>query len=297
MKWKKIELNMSSEVIKENDLIFLILDQKRRWLVQVRSGGTFHTHRGIIEFNEIIGKNFGSVVFSKPFETQGYKFFVLKPLPSDYILHMSRKTQIIYPEDTGLILVYSGIGPGSVIVEAGCGSGALTCILGNFVSPNGHIYSYDINEKSIKRAKLNVKKAELEDVVTIQYGDILNDDLQHKNVDVVVLDMATPWNAIEKIKNYLKYSGTVVSFSPTIEQVKKTVSAMKSQNFIEVNTYELIKRKIQVKENATRPEVRMIGHTGYLTFGRKIEDIKNPYREQKPKAKEVINMNGMPLRG
>ncbi len=288
---------MSSEVIKENDLIFLILDQKRRWLVQVRSGGTFHTHRGIIEFNEIIGKNFGSVVFSKPFETQGYKFFVLKPLPSDYILHMSRKTQIIYPEDTGLILVYSGIGPGSVIVEAGCGSGALTCILGNFVSPNGHIYSYDINEKSIKRAKLNVKKAELEDVVTIQYGDILNDDLQHKNVDVVVLDMATPWNAIEKIKNYLKYSGTVVSFSPTIEQVKKTVSAMKSQNFIEVNTYELIKRKIQVKENATRPEVRMIGHTGYLTFGRKIEDIKNPYREQKPKAKEVINMNGMPLRG
>lgn len=288
---------MSSEVIKENDLIFLILDQKRRWLVQVKSGGTFHTHRGIIEFNEIIGKNFGSVVFSKPFETQGYKFFVLKPLPSDYILHMSRKTQIIYPEDTGLILVYSGIGPGSVIVEAGCGSGALTCILGNFVSPNGHIYSYDINEKSIKRAKLNVKKAELEDVVTIQYGDILNDDLQHKNVDVVVLDMATPWNAIEKIKNYLKYSGTVVSFSPTIEQVKKTVSAMKSQNFIEVNTYELIKRKIQVKENATRPEVRMIGHTGYLTFGRKIEDIKNPYREQKPKAKEVINMNGMPLRG
>jgi len=288
---------MSSEVIKENDLIFLILDQKRRWLVQVRSGGTFHTHRGIIEFNEIIGKNFGSVVFSKPFETQGYKFFVLKPLPSDYILHMSRKTQIIYPEDTGLILVYSGIGPGSVIVEAGCGSGALTCILGNFVSPNGHIYSYDINEKSIKRAKLNVKKAELEDVVTIQYGDILNDDLQHKNVDVVVLDMATPWNAIEKIKNYLKYSGTVVSFSPTIEQVKKTVSAMKSQNFIEVNTYELIKRKIQGKENATRPEVRMIGHTGYLTFGRKIEDIKNPYREQKPKAKEVINMNGMPLRG
>ena len=288
---------MSSEVIKENDLIFLILDQKRRWLVQVRSGGTFHTHRGIIEFNEIIGKNFGSVVFSKPFETQGYKFFVLKPLQSDYILHMSRKTQIIYPEDTGLILVYSGIGPGSVIVEAGCGSGALTCILGNFVSPNGHIYSYDINEKSIKRAKLNVKKAELEDVVTIQYGDILNDDLQHKNVDVVVLDMATPWNAIEKIKNYLKYSGTVVSFSTTIEQVKKTVSAMKSQNFIEVNTYELIKRKIQVKENATRPEVRMIGHTGYLTFGRKIEDIKNPYREQKPKAKEVINMNGMPLRG
>jgi tRNA (adenine57-N1/adenine58-N1)-methyltransferase len=210
---------------------------------------------------------------------------------------MSRKTQIIYPEDTGLILVYSGISPGSVIIEAGCGSGALTCILGNFIRPNGHVYSYDINEKAINRARLNVKKAELENVVSIQYGDILYDDLPHRNADLVVLDMATPWNAIKKIRNYLKYSGTVVSFSPTIEQVKKTVFAMKNQSFIEVNTYELIKRKIQVKENATRPEARMIGHTGYLTFGRKIKNIKNPYREQKPKVKKIIDMNGMPLRG
>ena len=288
---------MSYDIVKENDLIFLILDEKRRWLVQVKSGGTFHTHKGIIEFSDIIGKPYGSVIFSRPFKTQGYKFYVLKPLPSDYILHMSRKTQIIYPEDTGLILIYSGISPGSVIIEAGCGSGALTCILGNLVRPNGHIYSYDINEKALKRAKLNVEKVKLGDVVTIQYGDILNDTLPQKNVDAVVLDMATPWNAVEKVKDYLKFSGTLVSFSPTIEQVKKTVAAMKNHEFIEVNTFELIKRKIQVKQNATRPEVRMIGHTGYLTFGRKIKDTKNPYREKKPKTQEKIDMDGMPLRG
>ncbi|MBA7641657.1 tRNA (adenine(58)-N(1))-methyltransferase TrmI [subsurface metagenome] len=288
---------MSTNIIKENDLIFLILDEKRRWLVQVKSGGDFHTHKGIIEFDDIIGKKFGSVVFSRPFETQGYKFYVLKPLPSDYILHMTRKTQIIYPEDAGLILLYTGIGPGSIVIEAGCGSGALTCILGNIVRPKGHIYSYDIREKSLKRAKLNVKRAKLDDFVSIQYGDILNDDLKLENVDAVVLDMATPWNAIEKVLNYLKFSGTLVSFSPTIEQVKKTVSAMKNNEFIEVNTYELIKRRIQVKENATRPEVRMIGHTGYLTFGRKLDNIKNPYRERKPKVNEFINLDNMPLRG
>ena len=275
----------------------MILDAKRRWLVQVKSGGDFHTHKGIIEFDDIIGKKFGSVVFSRPFETQGYKFYVLKPLPSDYILHMTRKTQIIYPEDAGLILLYTGIGPGSIVIEAGCGSGALTCILGNIVRPKGHIYSYDIREKSLKRAKLNVKRAKLDDFVSIQYGDILNDDLKLENVDAVVLDMATPWNAIEKVLNYLKFSGTLVSFSPTIEQVKKTVSAMKNNEFIEVNTYELIKRRIQVKENATRPEVRMIGHTGYLTFGRKLDNIKNPYRERKPKVNEFINLDNMPLRG
>ena len=288
---------MSTNIIKENDLIFLILDEKRRWLVQVKSGDNFHTHKGIIEFDDIIGKNFGSVVFSQPLKTQGYKFYVLKPLPSDYILHMTRKTQIIYPEDAGLILLYTGIGPGSIVIEAGCGSGALTCILGNFVRPKGHIYSYDIREKSLKRAKLNVKRAKLDDFVSIQYGDILNDDLKLENVDAVVLDMATPWNAIEKVLNYLKFSGSLVSFSPTIEQVKKTVSAMKINGFIEVNTYELIKRRIQVKENATRPEVRMIGHTGYLTFGRKLDNIKNPYRERKPKVNEFINLDNMPLRG
>ncbi len=288
---------MEPKIIKENDLIFLIFDSRRRWLVKAKLGESFHTHRGIIDFDDIIGKPFGSCVFSKPHETQGFKFYILKPLPSDYVLHMGRKTQIIYPEDAGLILIYSGIGPGSTIIEAGCGSGALTCILGNFIRPNGHVYSYDIREKSLKRAERNVKKANLEGVITIQFGDILKDDLDHENVDSIVLDMPQPWEAIEKVKNYLKLSGTLISFSPTIEQVKKTTFALKNNDFIEVNTYELIKRKIQVKENATRPEVRMIGHTGYITFGRKLNNVKNPYRERKPQKEEYMDLNGMPLRG
>jgi len=288
---------MSSEFIKDNDLIFLVLDEKRRWLIQVKAGEKFHSHKGIIDFDDIIGKVFGSAIFSKPLETQGYKFFALKPLPSDYILHMARKTQIIYPEDAGMILLYSGIGPGSIVVEAGCGSGALTCILGNYIRPNGHIYSYDISEKSLKRATANILKAKLKDIVTIRYGDLIREDFNHKNVDAIVLDLATPWDAIERVKNYLRFSGILVSFSPTIEQVKKTVSMLNKNDFIEVKTYELIKRKIQVKENATRPEVRMVGHTGYLTFGRKIKNINNPYRERKMKTNEYVNLNGMPLRG
>ena len=287
---------MSTDLIKENDLIFLILDQRRRWLIPVKSGGSFHTHKGIIEFDDIIGQSYGTVVFSKPYEQQGYKFFVLKPLPSDYVVHMARKTQIIYPEDAGLILLYTGIGPGSIVIEAGCGSGALSCILGNFVRPSGHVYSYDIRQKSLKRAKINVEQANLQDFISIQYGDILIDELSHVNVDSIVLDMPQPWKAIPRVKNYLKLSGTLVSFSPTIEQVKKTTESLRRNDFFEVNTYELIKRKIQVKENATRPEIRMIGHTGYLTFGRKIRNLKNPYREKKPKTNEFIDLEGMHLR-
>ncbi|MHA2008882.1 MAG: tRNA (adenine-N1)-methyltransferase [Promethearchaeota archaeon] len=285
-----------TEKIKENDLIFLILDERRRWVIPAKTDGTFHTHKGIIEFNDIIGKEYGTCIFSKPYNTQGYKFFVLKPLPSDYITHMSRKTQIIYPEDAGMIILYSGIGPGSKVIEAGCGSGALTCILGNYVRPNGHIYSYDIREKSLKRAIKNIKRAELEKYVSIEYGNIITDELNYKNIDSVVLDIAEPWDAIDKARKYLKQSGIIVSFSPTIEQVKKTTFALRDNEFIELNTFELIKRKIQVKKNATRPEVRMIGHTGYLTFGRKIMNLKNPYREKKPKRKEIISLDGMPLR-
>lgn len=287
---------MDEDLIQDNDLIFLILDERRRWLIEVKPGGTFHTHRGIIEFNDIIGKKFGTCVFSRPYESAGYKFFVLKPLPSDYILHMARKTQIIYPEDAGLILIYSGIGPGSMVIEAGSGSGALSCILGNYVRPNGHVYSYDIREKSLTRAKKNVARANLEDYITIRFGNILEDEFDHKNVDSVVLDMPQPWQAIERVKKYLKLSGTIVSFSPTIEQVKKTTFALKDNEFIEINTYELIKRRIQVKPNATRPETRMVGHSGYITFARKFDNIKNPYREKKPKKGEVMDLSGMPLR-
>jgi tRNA (adenine57-N1/adenine58-N1)-methyltransferase len=288
---------MNSEIIRENDLIYLIYDNRRRWLIQVKPRQVFQTHRGIIDFDDIIGKPFGSVIFSKPYDSQGYKFFVLKPLAADYIVYMSRKTQIIYPEDAGLILIYSGIGPGSIVIEAGCGSGALTCILGNYVRPNGHVYSYDITENSLNRAKKNIVRANLQEVVTIQYGDIVKDNLELANIDSVVLDMPQPWEAIEKIKNYLKLSGTLASFSPTIEQVKKTTFALRDNDFHDINTYELMKRKYQVKENATRPEVRMIGHTGYITFGRKIHNVDNPYREKKPQQDEFVKMNGMPLRG
>lgn len=287
---------MNEDLIQDNDLIFLILDERRRWLMEVKPGGTFHTHRGIIEFNDIIGKKFGTCVFSRPYESAGYKFFVLKPLPSDYILHMARKTQIIYPEDAGLILIYSGIGPGSMVIEAGSGSGALSCILGNYVRPNGHVYSYDIREKSLNRAKKNVARANLEDYITIKFGNILEDELNHTNIDSVVLDMPQPWQAIERVKKYLKLSGTLVSFSPTIEQVKKTTFALKENEFIEINTYELIKRRIQVKPNATRPETRMVGHSGYITFARKLNNIKNPYREKKPNKGEIMDFSGMPLR-
>ncbi|TFG16967.1 MAG: tRNA (adenine-N1)-methyltransferase [Promethearchaeota archaeon] len=287
---------MNQNIISNHDFVFLVFDDRRRWLVQVEHGGEFHSHRGIINYDDIIGKPYGVVVFSKPYETQGYKFYVFEPLASDYVLYMKRKTQIIYPEDAGLIIMYAGIKPGIKVIEAGCGSGALTCILGDIVRPDGHIFSYDIKEKNIKLARNNVKKANLSDFVSIESGDIISENLDHKNIDVIILDIPQPWEAVERVKNYLKLSGVFVSFSPTIEQVKKTHFALKSNEFVEIYTYELLKRTMQVKKNATRPQVRMIGHTGYITIARKIQDVENPYRERKPKKEEFVSLEGMPLK-
>ncbi len=276
-------------IIKDTDHILLMYDSKRKWLLKVRQGENFATHKGIVYFDDIIGKQYGTCIFTKP---QGFKMRVFKPLPSDFILKMGRTTQILYPEDCGLILMYTGIGPGSLVLEAGTGSGALTCILGNYVKPNGHIFSYGIREKSLKQAKKNIQKAKLENVVSIEYGDILK-DVEHSDLDAVVLDLATPWLAIKRVKNFLKLSGTFASFSPTIEQVKKTVVALEGEEFYDINTFELIKRKIIVKENATRPTTRMIGHTGYLTFARRFQDIENPYQAKKPEKTEKVDLSDL----
>ncbi len=124
-----------------------------------------------------------------------------------------------------------------------------------------------------------MKKLGVSDFVTIKKGDLLT-EVEHTNVDVVVLDLATPWLAMGKVHGFLKNSGVVCSFSPVIEQVIKTHAALKENHFHDIKTYELLKREIRVKVDATRPNSRMIGHTGYITFARKLDPFV-PEREDK----------------
>jgi tRNA (adenine57-N1/adenine58-N1)-methyltransferase len=265
----------NSNTIQDQDLVYIVYDnKKRKWLRKVESGKQFHTDRGYLDYDDIIGREFGSIVLSRPY---GYKFFIFKPLPSDVVINMTRASQIIYPEDIGLILVYTGIGPGSIVLEAGTGSGSLTGILGKYVQPNGHVHSYDVRDLAIKQAKKNMIKMGVADYVTIEKGDLLT-EVDQTGMDVVVLDLATPWLAMEKVHGFLKNSGVVCSFSPVIEQVIKTHEALKENHFHDIKTYELLKREIRVKFNATRPNSRMIGHTGYITFARKLDPFvpENP---------------------
>jgi len=252
-------------IIGEGDDILLYLDGKRTYLVRVEAGGQFHTHKGFVELGDLIGQPYGSPLIS----SLGVRFTALKPLVRDRILKTDRRTQVLYPKDIGYILIQLGLGSGSRVMEAGTGSGALTMSLADAVRPDGMVYSYDINPKFQGVAAGNIERAGLLDYVDLRVGDVVQ-GIDVADVDAVVLDLAVPWLVVPHAYDALAGGGIIVSFSPTIEQVMKTTYALGGLPFVEVGTIELMLRNITVAENRTRPQTRMLGHSGYITSARKI---------------------------
>jgi tRNA (adenine57-N1/adenine58-N1)-methyltransferase len=250
--------------IREGDDVLLYLNRKRTYLVKVESGKSFHTHIGYIQLDSLIGKEYGTRLKS----SLGTEFVALKPTIRDYIFKMLRKTQITYPKDIALIILFSGIGPGSRVVEAGTGTGALTGALAFHVKPTGRVYSYEVRAEFIETALRNLKRAGLDEYVEIKNQDITQ-GIDEKEVDAVMLDMATPWLVVPHAYSALRGSGSLVSFSPTIDQVVKTVEVLKENGFVNIETVECLLRRMQVARGKTRPETLMTAHTGYITFARK----------------------------
>ncbi|MFB3888066.1 MAG: tRNA (adenine-N1)-methyltransferase [Candidatus Bathyarchaeia archaeon] len=255
---------MTDQLVADGEYIILYLDVRRTYLVKIQAGQTFHTHKGYIKFDDIIGRPYGAVYKT----SLGTAFTVLKPQLTDYIMKSARNTQILYPKDAALIVMFSGIGPGSQVVESGTGTGALTTALAHYVKPNGKIYSYDIREEGQKTAEKNLKRAGLLEFVELKLKDVVQ-GIDEREVDAVILDLAVPWLVVPQAYEALKPSGTIVSFSPTIDQVVKTVEALRENNFVSIETFECIMRGMQVERGKTRPQTLMTGHSGYITYATK----------------------------
>ncbi|MGD8545468.1 MAG: tRNA (adenine-N1)-methyltransferase [Candidatus Bathyarchaeota archaeon] len=255
---------MPHEKIREDNYILLYLDKRRTYLVKVKKGENFHTHKGFVNYDDIIGREYGSKIPS----SLGVEFIVLKPILRDFIMKSPRRTQITYPKDAALIVMFSGIEPGSIVVEAGTGSAALTIALAHYVRPNGRIFSYDNRKEFSKNAQKNLERSGITDFVTLKNQDI-TEGIDEKDVDAVILDLATPWLVTTHAHGALKPSGSLVSFSPTLDQVVKTVETLKEHHFVEVETIECLLRRMQIERGRTRPQTLMRGHTGYITFARK----------------------------
>jgi tRNA (adenine57-N1/adenine58-N1)-methyltransferase len=256
-----------SNKVKKGDSVLLFFSKKKKWLVKIydETNKKFHTHLGYVDFSDIIGKEYGSKVTT----SVGEDIWILKPYIMDIILKGERRTQIVYPKDIGMIIAMTGISSGYRVVESGTGSGALTTFLANQVKPDGHVFSYEVRPEFMEIALKNLQRAGLEKFVTIKLKDAKK-GFDEKQVDAAIIDVGDPWDLIEPVKNALKGGGSMVSVSPTMNQVEKVVVKLTESGFVNIESMEVIMRGLEARPNMTRPSMRMIGHTAYLTFSRKV---------------------------
>jgi tRNA (adenine57-N1/adenine58-N1)-methyltransferase catalytic subunit len=263
--------NLNTTHAQAGDLALLVGLRHKHFIFPLIPGGTFHTHRGILHHDELIGKIWGSQVFSH----QGSPFFLLQPSLSDLLKDLKRNTQIMYPKDIGFILTNLSIGPGQTVMEAGTGSGSMTVALAYAVGPQGRVISYERRPEFQKLATKNLERLGLAGQVEFKIGD-LADGIVETNVDAFFLDVPNPWDYIPQVRGALKPGGFFCNLVPTFNQVEKLLLMLHRENFAFVEVCELLMRYYKPEPSKLRPTDRMVAHTGFLIFGRKIEKSEDP---------------------
>lgn len=224
----------------------------------------FHTDFGFIKEEDIAESKAGDVLKTH----LGREFKVIRPNVNDYIELMERKCSIILPKDIGIITAKTGIGSGFRVLDAGTGAGATALHFGNIVGEKGDVYSYEVREDFAEIANRNIQGFGLNNV-HIKCQDV-TEGIDEKNLDLVFLDLPKPWDVSEHAKESLKIGGYIATYTPFIEQVQILQRVLKKIGFSEVESFECIFRGIEVTNRGIRPKTRMAGHTGYLTFARKL---------------------------
>ncbi len=248
--------------------------------ITLEVGKQFHTHRGILLHDELIGGPEGVTV------TIGTTtYLALRPLLPDFVLSMPRGAQVVYPKDSANIVGMADIFPGAHVVEAGVGSGALSMSLLRAVGPEGRLSSYERRADFAEIAQANVSRffGGPHPAWTVTVGS-LQDELVERDVDRVVLDMLAPWECLTAVAAALRPGGVLCCYVATTTQLSRTVEGMRSSGFYtEPSSWETMARGWHVEGLAVRPEHRMVGHTGFLcTTRRMAEGVDPPVRRRRP---------------
>lgn len=249
------------------DIAQLISAQNKRFIFRLTKDGKFETHRGFLYHNDLIGKPWGSRVYTHI----GSPYVLLQPSLSDILLETRRNTQIMYPKDIGFILVTMDIGPGKHILEAGTGSGSFTTALAYMVGRQGRVSSYESRSEFQYLAHKNLDRLGLADRVDFKLRDIA-EGFDEKNVDAVFLDLPNPQDYIKQAKQALKPGGYLGSILPTTNQVSLLLIELRRENFTFIEVCEMILRYYKAHADRLRPTDRMVAHTGYLIFARSVTD-------------------------
>ena len=260
-----------------------LTDAKRRhFTLYLKEGNKFHSHHGIVEHDDIVGMEEGSVVNS----SLGSPFLMFRHLMVDHVLSMPRGAQVIYPKDAAQILIEGDIFRGAKVLEAGAGSGALSMALLRAVGPEGHVYSYELRDDHIGYAIDNVKEyfGEQPEWWSPRLGDFreLTPEATDGPVDRVILDMLEPWEMLQTVKNMLVPGGVFITYVATVPQLMKVMEGIREQKcFTEPRAWESLVRDWKVEGLATRPEHRMNAHTAFLIMTRRLADGVGPPRPKR----------------
>ncbi|KKC05473.1 tRNA (adenine(58)-N(1))-methyltransferase TrmI [Mycobacterium nebraskense] len=241
----------------------------RHYTMSLTPGAEFHTHRGSIAHDALIGLEQGSVVKS----SNGAPFLVLRPLLVDYIMSMPRGPQVIYPKDAAQIVHEGDMFPGARVLEAGAGSGALTCSLLRAVGPDGRVVSYEQRADHAEHARRNVAVFfdGLPDNWELIVGDVADSDRPDGSFDRAVLDMLAPWEVLDAVARLLIPGGVLMIYVATVTQLSRVVEALRTQQcWTEPRSWETLQRGWNVVGLAVRPQHSMRGHTAFLIFTRRL---------------------------
>jgi tRNA (adenine57-N1/adenine58-N1)-methyltransferase len=268
---------------REGERVQLTDPKGRLHTVTLEPGKQFHTHRGAIEHDALIGAPEGSVVGS----TSGTHYLALRPLLSDFVLSMPRGAAVVYPKDAAQIVTMGDIYPGAVVLEAGAGSGSLSCSLLRAVGPAGRVISYEVRADHAEIASDNVARffGEHPPQWSLREADVAEHP-PSEAVQRVVLDMLSPWEALPAVTAALQPGGVLVAYVATTPQLSRLVEALRSDGgFTEPAAWESLIRSWHVLGLAVRPEHRMVGHTAFLVSARRLAPgVTAPARQRRPTA-------------
>jgi tRNA (adenine57-N1/adenine58-N1)-methyltransferase len=270
----------------DGDLAQLVGLRHKHFILTLQAGAKFETHRGILQHDDLIGKAWGTQVFSHI----GAPFFLLQPSLADLINELPRTTQILYPKDIGFILITMGVGPGQTVIEAGTGSGSMTTALAYSVGPQGRVVSYEIKQDVQNLARKNLTRFRLESRVDFKLRDI-QEGFDETDADAFFLDVPNPYDYAAQVRAALKPGGYMCCLIPTFNQVEKTLLALRQSRFAFVEVCELLLRYYKPEPARIRPTDRMVAHTGFLIFARRIEPSEDP------RGKELSEEAGMQAEG
>lgn len=246
-----------------------LTDQKGKiYSITITPGKEWHTHKGWIVHNDLIGLPEGSVVST----SAGLKFTAFIPLLTDYVLSMPRGATIVYPKDAALIVGFADIFPGARVLEAGVGSGALTLSLLRAVGPTGSVHSVERREEFAANATSNIENyfGSRPANWSLAIGSVQEQEFDHE-FDRVILDMLAPWECVEMAARVLRPGGVFMAYVATTTQLSATAEALKDDgHFTEPESFESMVRGWHHEGLAVRPQQRMIGHTGFLIFSRRM---------------------------